>query len=475
VNSRRMGGVVLVALTLAASLASAQETRGRIQGIVLDPSRASLADAKVTLRNDGSGVATSRQTSRNGRYLFDYVDPGQYTLVFEMAGFKRLEQKNVLVQQRGDVTVDATLQMGEMSEVVTVAESPVAVQFNTASRDLTIDQQMLRDLPSITGNPFQMALLDPSVVNRGSGETQPYFHRAANELDYGGGTKYRNDMLLDGTPLVAGNKLGYTPPSDAVTEYTVAQNAVDAEFGHSGGGIVLVTMKSGSNDLHGSAYYFGRNPDWNAVTNRVSTPRAHSQNPYHRAGGTAGFPLRRNKVFMFAVFETMINTNTVDRYYTLPTALERQGDFSQSKTATGALRVIYNPFTTVRVGNNYTRQAFPGNRIPSDLWDPVAKRIMDSLWNAKNAGQDPSGTRNFTYLEEDKFHYYNFSTRLDWQINDQWKAWARLSRLKTDQDMPDFTKEWGGDPLKARSNTGSKRNGWNVAAARRLLPGRRQA
>src|SRR5678809_1542770 len=95
-------------------------------------------------------------------------------------------------------------------------------RFNTASRDLTIETKMVRELPTATRNPFQLALLDPTIVNRGSTiETQPYHHRTANEMDLGGGTKYRNDILLDGTPLIAGNKLGYTPPMDAVTEYTV--------------------------------------------------------------------------------------------------------------------------------------------------------------------------------------------------------------------------------------------------------------
>jgi len=113
--------------------------------------------------------------------------------------------------------VDIKLEVGNLSETVTVTESPVAVQFNTTSRDLTVDKQMVADLPSATRNPWQLALLDPTVINRGNTiETQPYHNRTANEIDIGGGTKYRNDILMDGSPLIAGNKLGYTPPMDAV-------------------------------------------------------------------------------------------------------------------------------------------------------------------------------------------------------------------------------------------------------------------
>ena len=203
-----------------------------------------------------------------------------------MRGFKKLIQRNVLVQQRGDVTADLKMETGAVNETITISDSPVAIQFNTASRDLTIETKMVRELPTATRNPFQLALLDPTIVNRGSTiETQPYHHRTANEMDLGGGTKYRNDILLDGTPLIAGNKLGYTPPMDAVTEYTVLQNSVDAEFGHSAGGIGVITMKSGTNQFHGTAYYYGRNPGLNALTDRAL--RRHTETPNWTTGGFA--------------------------------------------------------------------------------------------------------------------------------------------------------------------------------------------
>src|SRR5260221_4716103 len=129
------------------------------------------------------------------------------------------------------------MKVGAVIETITKTDARVAIQFNTASRDLTIETKMVRELPTATRNPYQLALLDPTIVNRGSTvETQPYHHRTANEMDLGGGTKYRNDILLDGSPAIAGNKVGYTPPMDAVTEYTVSQNTVDAEFWHSAWG-----------------------------------------------------------------------------------------------------------------------------------------------------------------------------------------------------------------------------------------------
>jgi hypothetical protein len=454
-------GLPLIALVAVA--ADAQEFRGRVQGQVADTTGAIVPGASVVLENDATGVETTRTTNRDGRYLFDYVDPGTYTLTVSLTGFKTWVQKNLLVQQRGDVTVDVKLAIGGIEETIEVTQAPVAVQFNTASHDLTVEQKMVRELPSSTRNPFQLGLLDPVTINRGSTvETQPYHHRTANEEDIGGDTKYRNDVLLDGTPLTAGNKLGYTPPMDAITEYTVQENAVDAEFGHSAGGIALVTLKSGSNDVKGSAYYYGRSPSLNAISDRAF--HVHNDNPYWNAGATIGLPIQKNKLFLFAAFDRIENTQPTARAYSLPTELERRGDFSQSRNADGSLRVIYDPLTSRfgPDGKTMIRDPFPGNVIPADRWDPLASQILNSLWLPNNPGDDLTGLNNFKYQEALKFHYYNFSTRLDWNISDRWKAWGRVSRMKTDQDATDYTN--GQDPLRLRNITGSKRNGWNIAA-----------
>jgi hypothetical protein len=405
-------------------------------------------------------VEATRTSNEQGRYVFDYVDPGNYSLTAEITGFKKAVQQNILVQQRGDVTADMKMEMGTLTESITVEATPVGLELNTASRDLTIETKMVREIPSITRNPWQLAALDPTIINRGSTvETQPYHHRTANEMDLGGGTKYRNDALLDGTPLIAGDKLGYTPPIDAVTEYTVQQNSIDAEFGHSAGGIVLMTMRSGTNNPHGSAYYFGRNAGLNAITDRAL--RRHSDTPYWNAGGSLGAPIIKNKLFIFGVFEKIENASAQPGTYTLPTTLERAGDFSKSVAKDGNLRVIYDPTTTTLQGTSYVRQPFANNVIPAARQDAASRKVMANLWQANNAGDDATLLNNFKYLAQQNYHYYNYSARADYQINDKWKAFGRVSRFKTDQDMVDFTD--GHDPLKLRNVQGSKRNGWNVA------------
>ena len=396
---RKISAVAAI-LLFGAAFSLAQEYRGRVQGVVADTTGGVLPGASLVLKSAGTGVEVTRVSNDEGRYIFDYVDPGTYSLAVELPGFKKTIQQNILVQQRGDVTVDVKLEVGEVTESVTVEASPVSLQFNTASRDLTIETRMVKELPSLTRNPFQLAMLDPTILNRGNtSETQPYHHRTSNEMDIGGGTKYRNDVLLDGTPLTAGNKLGYTPPMDAVTEYTIQQNSVDAEFGHSAGGIAVVTMKSGTNELHGSGYYYGRAPGLNAITDRA-IPR-HSESPYWNAGGTVGLPLLRNKLFIFGVFEKIENTQASPGTYTLPTALERQGDFSQSFAKDGKLRTIYDP-TTTRLGpdgKTYIRDPFRKQQDSRRSLGPGCREASGRHVERQFVGRRPDRSEQLQVLE----------------------------------------------------------------------------
>jgi hypothetical protein len=164
---------------------------------------------------------------------------------------------------------------------------------------------------------------------------------------------------------------------------------------------------------------------------------------------------------VFGVFEKIGNAQASPGTYTLPSALERKGDFSQSLAKDGKLRAIYDPTTTALQGTTYVRNPFPGNVIPVNQQDAAARKLMANLWNATSAGDDPTLLNNFKYLNELDFHYYNYSARVDYNINDRWKVFGRVSRFKTDQDQVDFTN--GQDPLKMRNVQGSKRNGWNAA------------
>ncbi len=261
-------GVLLLPL-FAASL-RAQDYRARLQGIVSDPTQSVVAGAKVTLTNLNTGISAVKNTGPEGHYVFDLVEPGTYTVTVESIGFQSFQRDGIVVQVRADVTVDAMLAVGNVSDQVIVNDRISDLQFNTSTMDLTVDHKMLTDLPILARNPFTLALLDPAVVNRYWTDRNPFYMWSSNDIDVGGSTAGKNDLLLDGAPLMMTNKGSYAPPMDAVQEFTVQQNSVDAEYGNSADRVLSLSLKSGTNEFHGTAYYFGLNPALNAVANAVT-------------------------------------------------------------------------------------------------------------------------------------------------------------------------------------------------------------
>jgi hypothetical protein len=430
----RVLGVLLCAVTVFA-----QDYRAKVQGVVTDSSDAAVPGAKITLTNIGTGIAVTRTAASTGNYLFDNVEPGTYTVAAEFEGFSRSMQENVLVQTRADVTVNFSLKPGSLVETVNVSASAVTLQFNTSTRELTIDRKMLMDLPVKARNPFTLALLDPAVVNRYFAERNPFFMWSSSTVDVGGNTSQKNDLLLDGAPIQVGPKGSYSPPMDAVQEFSVQQNSVDAEFGHSAGGTMSVSTKSGTNDIHGTAYYFGRNPAMNAVVNPITRTPNFVRN--HIWGGTIGAPIRKNKLFNFFTYEGWRTKEPRDTLRTMPTELERNGDFSRSLNRAGGLRTIYDPTTTVLdvATNTATRTPFPGNVIPASRIDPTAKRIMQDFWGPNNPGDDLSGSNNFKASYAWPMKNANFSNRTDWNVSDNLKIFGRYSQFRTTLDQDNYT------------------------------------
>src|SRR5690242_10945899 len=287
-----------------------------------------------------------KATDATGSYRFDFVIPGTYKVTVEAAGFNKFVQQNIEVQTAGDVSVNAVLKLGDVAQTVTVTESGAEVQFNTSTMEQTVNGTMLDQLPVLARNPFTLTLLDPAVMNDywDVDHRNPFYMWSSNGLNVGGDTGGHNDMLLDGMPLGVSSRGSYMPPMDAVQEVAVQQNSVDAEFGFSAGGTLNVSMKSGTNDYHGTAYYFGRNPVLNALANRVD----RSPNPIrnHIFGGTIGGPIKKNKLFFFGNYEQWKTTQPTSTVDTLPTAAEKTGDFSHALTPQGTLRPIFDPSST---------------------------------------------------------------------------------------------------------------------------------
>src|SRR5260370_10411321 len=253
------GGLIVFA-RLGAVL-NAQDYRGRIQGAVRDSSQAVIAGATVTLLNANTGVSTVRQTNETGRYIFDLVEPGSYSVAVESPGFAKFVQTNVPLAARGDITVDAMLKTGDVRETVTVAAEASRVQFTTSKLETTVDTKLSQELPQLYRSPFVLATLDPSVLKDDTNtEYNPFNSWGPGRMSVGGGANFSNDLQVDGSRVGISVKTGYVPTPDMIHKVNVSQNTVDAEFGHGSRSAVSIVPKAGTNQIHGSGYYYGRYP-----------------------------------------------------------------------------------------------------------------------------------------------------------------------------------------------------------------------
>ncbi len=416
--------VLLLAVTLPVA---AQDYRGKVQGTVADVNGAAIPGAQVVLHNDETGVDVTRQTNDDGHYIFDFVDPGTYTVSVAQQGFKKSEQKNVVVQQRGDVTADVSLEAGGVDEVVTVEAPPVEVQFNSSSQALTIENKVIDQLPIRGRNPYNVTTLDPTVspgTGSTSNENRPYHHAYANDIDAGGGTQRANDVLLDGVPLTSSYKTSYTPALDAVQEVTFQKNAVDSEYGYSSGGIIVLNMKAGTNEWHGTAIANGRSPRFNAFNDPTVKRTAGADEKNFRGtnlkifGGTIGGPILKNKLFTFTSYEHWSDASPLSFLLTVPTDRERAGDFSQSP------RAIFDPLTST--GTSGTRTQFTGNIIPTNRFDPTAVKLLAEIPHANLPGSE----NNLSGFKVNNTTYWNFSERVDWNYSENWKTFFRYGQFK---------------------------------------------
>jgi hypothetical protein len=289
---------------------------------------------------------------------------------------------------------------------------------------------MASEIPRFDRNPFKLTLIAPSAVNT-RGEMMPYHSWSANSVDLGGGTNLKNDLLVDGMPVGMGQKNSTPPNTDDVQEIVVATNSVDAESGHSAGGVITMTTKAGTNQFHGTGFYLGRYPWLNAEADR--TRNSLNAQRQHMFGGTLGNPIKKNKLFNFASVEYWKVGFPNSYVRTVPTTAEAGGDFSQTKNIDGSLRTVYDPFSTQfnAATGAVTRTPFAGNVVPSNRFDPLAASLMQQFWAPNNPGDNITGVNNFKKGFVENYGYYNFSDRVDYNINDKWKVFGRVARYNT--------------------------------------------
>jgi hypothetical protein len=442
--------VFLLSLLFFPVVPQAQETRGRITGQVLDTTKAPIPGASVTVTDTARGTVVSSATNSEGLFQVNYLLPGTYQVAVEVTGFKRHVQEKVPLQMTETRNLAIVLEVGGLEEAVSVTAEGAALNTSDASLGFTVDSKRLAELPLIHGDPYKIMGLATGLAHSGSQRLdRPYEPTHIVGFAYDGTRSNRSDLLIDGAPSTSTanqNEViaSYVPPSDMVQEFKVQTATFDAQFGNTEGGVTSMSIKSGTNRIHGSAYYFAEPKSWAAndfFGNKRGQDRPDTSSD--RPGFSLTGPVRipglydgRDKTFFSVGYERIKDVRPRfdaggDSW--VPTEALRNGDFSEyAQNIT-----IYDPLTRVPTGTGqYVGQPFPGNIIPANRISPVARAILEYYCLPKNPGL--AGNITDSTLPETAV-YDTFTARLDQKISGSNKMFARYSWYNRDSIYNEYT------------------------------------
>lgn len=434
----------LLIVPLSVSAAWAQTFTGGLRGAVRDANGV-IPGVNVTLVNDATGASRDAVSNDQGQYNFAAVPPGNYTVKAELSGFKTYENKALRVAAQQFITLDITLEVGQLQETITVTGAAPLIDTSNATGGGVISTEQLSTLPSGGRSAFLFAVTLPTVVATGD----PQFNRQQDQtnaslLSLGGGTRRGNNYLVDGVPVTdIRNRASANPTIEALDDVAVQVHQYDAEAGRTGGGTFNVATRSGTNDWHGSGFYQTR-PRWGSANNYF-TDKAGGAKPntyYHLGGGGLGGPVVRNRTFFWYAMEGYgSNTTRNSPAIRLPTSREKGGDFSQSTDAAGNRVVIYDPLTGDANGNG--RTPFPGNIIPANRLNPVAVKMLSYL---RNPDTDRSnGGSNFSSTAEIEDRALMYTGKVDHRFTDGLSLSGFYLYNRTDEPCANYVEPAGSD------------------------------
>jgi hypothetical protein len=446
--------VALLLLALAA-IASAQEFRGALTGKVTDPTGAALPGASISIKNIETNISATATANGDGSYSFPLLQPGKYQVTVTQQGFKSAQRNNIELRVADRLTLDIQLEIGSATESVTVVGDAPALETGSVSTGTVISSQEISELPLTEGSAYQLATLAPGIAYTGNPLfTGPTSNGNLSAFRSNGATG-RNQITLDGSPNYAfDGGVGFSPPSDAVQEFKVQTSLFDAQQGYSAGATVNVAVKSGTNKLHGTLWYFNR--DRSRTANNFFSNRTGQDRPertYHRFGGVANGPVYipklyngRDRTFFLFSYERLKDSVAEPQLFTVPTEKMRRGDFSDLLTlATPTL--IYDPATAPSTGTgNFNRTAFPGNIIPTARLNPIAVEYF-KYYPLPNTTGNADGTNNYFSNMIRRQNYRAYLTRVDHKISERQTIFGKYFRSFNPEDRYDWTGVVNGFPV----------------------------
>ena len=366
-------------LSIVGGPLGAQEFRATLSGVVSDPSGAAIPKAAVTVINAATNVQMAVTTNNDGVYVVPFINAGTYDIKVQAQGFETLDRPGIVLGVADAIKLNLTLQVGSMLQTVTVSGAAPLVNTATAVSGQTISGQSITDLPLADGNPLALTHLAAGVAYLGSQTSIRAIDQGATSSFQVNGLPGANEFTLNGIPdmssvgnvypngndlsssvltthIETNNTVAFVPPTDAVVEFKLAGGLFDAQYGHGGAADVNAVIKSGTNGLHGDVYEFDRNSAFFADSFFVNaTGAAKPVERYNRYGGAVGGPVYipkvyngKDKTFFFFAYEGFTTETPTPGLTTVPTAAEKEGDFSALLPA-GV--TIYNPYTRVALPN----------------------------------------------------------------------------------------------------------------------------
>lgn len=425
ISKRSRDAIALVAISLALSFASLRaQVTGTISGSVLDASGASVPGATVSATLVNQNLLRTTESGADGRYVFNALPPGEYSLSVEQPGFQKLVRSEISLAVNQNLRVDLVMRLGAVSEVVEVTGSAAIVDTVSASLSSLVDDRRVVDLPLNGRNVIALSATLPGVVSVKAPQ-QLSDARSGPTMNVNGGLETMNLFTFNGGIFINPSRntgMNYPPP-DALQEFSIQTQNFSAEYGRNAGSQVNVVSKSGTNSFHGAAWEFLRNDKLNARNFFAARRPAQRQNQF---GVAAGGPIVKNKLFIFGSYQGLRDRReAVSTAVTVPSAAERSGDF------TALNRALVNPIDTL-TGQPFRDSAgnpcVSGNRISPSCISPVATKLMAFI------PQTPSG--RFTLLDPQPRNGDMYMIRGDWNQSDRHVVSAHVFVDKNKLDRP---------------------------------------
>lgn len=454
--------LVLLTLAMSAGISWGQDARGTILGRITDTQNAVVPNAAVLVQNIDTGISLPLKSNADGNYEAPFLLLGNYRVTAEANGFKRTVRNGIALRVNDKLEVNLTLELGATSDTISVTAEAPLLETATASLGSVVDARRVAELPVPYGEPYALVGLAGGASFAGSPTLDRPFdpsHLANYAMD--GSRGLRNELSIDGTPTGASTanpgevSASYVPPIDTIGELKVQTAVFDASVGQTEGGAVNISLKSGTNTLHGTGYYFKLDPSLNGndfFANRSGLPRAIFDTDRWGASLTGPVVLPKiynghNRTFFMYGYEGIHDLRSRGGVNTVPTAAERNGDFS-ALLALGTNYQLYDPLTRRAVANGrYQEDPIPGNIIPANRISPIAKSIL-KYYALPNTAGTVDGRNNLSQpnLPETAGYYTNVA-RVDHNLSDKQRIFVRGNGYNRNSTYSDYfgnvsTGEW---------------------------------